>query len=345
MKKLDQSFALYAPDIAVSGGDYVLKPYGNQKVSDGIVIAVKKKNRGKIHKTMRGLIFSAILVFASVGVLFTSVFVAERYGLLNVKGSAKSRDAFYQNLPVTGVLAASIPQTPDPTACVQKGPNGQAVPICSWNKSSEWATLRAGFAKDKDVIQKASKATGVPARMIVASIAPEQIRLFTSDREDFKQYFEPLKVLGPVVGFSYGIAGIRLETAKRIEQYTIDQNSPFYAGDGMSKLVAYKAGTKADSERLNRIADYSDHYYSYLYAALFIKEIQAQWAAEGFDISDRPDVVATLYNIGFDKSHPKPNPDMGGSDIELNGQTYNFGELGTVFYRSEELTAIFARPT
>ena len=344
MENTNQSFALYAPDVAVQGGVYVLEPFGgDQSTSGGVVIANKKHKRGKLHRALRGVGISAILIFASIGLLFTSVFVAMQFGLLNVRGSSKARDQFFSNLPKTDVLAASVTKTSSPTACVQEGPDGKAVPTCDWNQTDEWGTLRAGFAKDRDVIQKAATETGVPARMIVAAIAPEQIRLFSSDREQYKRYFEPLKILGPETQFSYGIAGIELKTATQIEQYTNDHNSPFYAGDGMAKLLAYPSGTNVDQERLKRITD-QDHYYSYLYTAMFIKEIQAQWASEGYDISARPDVLVTLYNIGFTKSHPKPNPDMGGSDIKLGNNTYNFGELGTIFYRSEELTAIFPRP-
>lgn len=342
MENTDQSFAMYAPDITVTGGIYVLEPFNGQPANGGVVIANKAKKRGKIHTTLRRVIITAVLFFAFIGLVFSSVFVAMEFGLLNVRGSAKSRDAFYKSLPSTGVLAASVPKTANPTACVQEGPGGKAVPICDWNQSDEWATLRAGFAKDKNVIQKVSIKTGVPARMIVAAIAPEQLRLFTSEREQFKRYFEPLKILGPETQFSYGIAGMELTTAKTIEQYTHDHNSPYYAGDGMAKLVSYSHGVNTGNERLKRLTD-PDHYYAYLYTALFIKEIQAQWLSEGFDISERPDVITTLYNIGFNRSKPKANPDMGGSDIKLNNRSYNYGELGTVFYRSEELTAIFPR--
>jgi hypothetical protein len=344
MKSTNQSIALYAPDVDVPSGVYVLKPYGGNEAGGGVVIANQKKKRGKLRKTVNGLFISVTLIFACIGLLFTSVFVAMEFGLLNVRGSAKSRDAFYQNLPATQVLAASVPQNSNPTACVQQGADGKAIPTCDWNQTDYWGTVRAGFAKDKDAIQKAADETGVPARMIVASIAPEQIRLFTSDREEYKKYFEPLKILGPETQFSYGIAGIELKTAKQIEQYTQDHNSPFYAGDDMAQLVAYKPGANADSQRLSRLTD-QNHYYDYLYAALYIKEIEAQWASEGYDISGRPDVIVTLYNIGFSRSHPKSNPDMGGSNITLGNNTYNFGELGTIFYRSEELTAIFPRTT
>jgi hypothetical protein len=218
------------------------------------------------------------------------------------------------------------------------------VAICPWNKSEEWGVVRAGLSKDSAVIDKVAVETGVPARMIAAAVAPEQLRFFSSERESFKKYFEPLKTLGSMSQFSLGVAGIKQATADHIEQYTIDTNSPYYAGPGMSTLVAYPGGIKKDSVLYDRLSNSKNHYYSYLYAALFIKEIENQWQKQGFDITARPDVVTTLFNIGFEASKPKANPQIGGTPITLNRTGYTFGELGTAFYLSDELTAVFPTP-
>ena len=56
-----------------------------------------------------------------------------------------------------------------------------------------------------------------------------------------------------------------------------------------------------------------DHYYSYLYTALYIKEIEAQWERAGFPLTDKPDIVITLFNIGFERSNPNAAPAAGGA--------------------------------
>jgi hypothetical protein len=144
--------------------------------------------------------------------------------------------------------------------------------------------------------------------------------------------------------FSLGVSGIKEDTAKKIELYARDTGSPFYPGPGMDALVAYAAGQDHNSTLYNRLTDNKNHYYSFLYAALFTKEIEAQWTGEGYDITARPDVTVTLFNIGFTASKPKDTPQMGGAAITLGSKTYSFGELGALFYKSDELATIFPRP-
>lgn len=104
---------------------------------------------------------------------------------------------------------------------------------------------------------------------------------------------------------------------------------------------AYRVVSASDYERIKRLTDEKDHYYSYLYAGLYIKQIIKQWEKAGYDISNRPEIVATLYNLGFIKSEPKPNPEVGGADIDLSGFKYTFGSLGYQFYYSGLLSDIF----
>ena len=98
-----------------------------------------------------------------------------------------------------------------------------------------------------------------------------------------------------------------------------------------------------DTELYNRLTDEKDHYYSYLYTALFIKEIESQWAKSGFDVTKKPEVIVTLFNIGFNSSIPNANPTVAGSSITLGGHTYTYGELGTLIYNSNELSDIFSK--
>ena len=204
----------------------------------------------------------------------------------------------------------------------------------TWNKGEEWQALSAALIKDEAVIYRASRETGVPARLIVAMIVPEQLRLFYSEREVFKQIFGPLKILGNQTQFSWGVAGLKQETAKEIELRDTTHLLDFPA-----------TSTDYDSERFNRIADEHNHYYSYLYTALYLKEVMTEWQAAGFDISHKPEILATLFNIGFANSKPKASPQVGGSQIEITSTTYSFGGLAYEFYYSPELQTIYpSRP-
>ena len=69
-----------------------------------------------------------------------------------------------------------------------------------------------------------------------------------------------------------------------------------------------------------------------------------QWKRAGYDISNRPDILFTLFNLGFSASKPGPNPKCGGSHIEANGKIYTFGVIGNDFYFSGELAKEFPLP-
>jgi len=208
--------------------------------------------------------------------------------------------------------------------------------LYGWINTPEWQTMKSALSKDIDVINQISAQTGVPARLIVAQIVGEQLRLFHDNREVFKQFFQPLKILGNEVQFSLGVAGIKEDTAKQIEKNLIDRNSVYYLGADYENMLAFKTAD-IDQERFARLTDEHDRTYSYLYTALFLKQIETQWQKAGFDISDRPEILATIFNVGFNKSVPKANPQVGGSEITINGRTYTFGALAYEFYYSGEM--------
>jgi hypothetical protein len=270
-------------------------------------------------------------LFAVIGLVFTGVFFAMQYGLFNVKGSSIARNASLGAVPKTGITDTCLPVN-------------KVVPkTCAWDQTQEWSVLSAGLIKDEPTIDQVSNQTGVPSRMILSAVVPEQLRFFTSSRESFKKYFEPLKILSTMTRFSLGISGIKQGTANQIEQYANDPSSPFYPGPEIAPLLAYQPGDNHDSVQYSRLADTQNHYYAYLYTAAFIKEIEAQWSKSGFDATQRPDVIVTLFNIGFAESKPNANPQIGGSVITLGGKSYVFGELGTLFYQSSNLMDVFPR--
>lgn len=212
--------------------------------------------------------------------------------------------------------------------------------VFNWMASTEWETLRDALIKDKDVINQASRDSGVSARIIISSVIAEQFRFFTANRESYKRYFEPMKVLGNGTKFSYGVAGVKIETARVIESNLKNKNSSFYLGKEYEDIFNY-GYRDPETELLSRLTDNQNHYYSYLYTAIFLKEIMNQWATAGYSINDRPEVLATLFNLGFNKSVPKASPEVGGSTITINDRDYTFGGLSYEFYYSGELLDYF----
>lgn len=279
---------------------------------------------------VRRTIFILIGLFALIGLAFTTVFIAMQFRLLNVRGSILERNQFFANV-------ASAPVRPVATPCIDSARE------CDWSETPEWAVVAGGLEKDAFIIERVAKETDVDARLIAAAVIPEQLRFFTSEREVFKRYFEPLKILGSLSQFSLGVSGIKQETAKEIERHALDTASPFYPGPEYAKLIEYPEGANADAELYRRLTDAKDHYYSYLYTALYIKEVESQWERAGFGSELTPDIAITLFNIGFERSNPNPMPVAAGASIQVGGRAYPFGVLGGEFYRSEVLLDIFPR--
>ena len=226
--------------------------------------------------------------------------------------------------------------------------------VIEWMNEPEWAALKESIKKDSAAINKAAKITGVEPRMIVGCLVGEQIRLFNSKREMFKKYLGPVKVLSVQNQFSFGVNGIKDFTAKMVEDHLKDKTSPFYMGAKYEHILDYNNTHQniatndqenftipIDSLRIKRLVDYRDHTYSYIYTGCIIHQTRNQWKKAGYDISNRPDILFTLFNVGFAASEPKPNPQCGGSHITVGDKIYTFGVIGFDFYYSAELSDVF----
>lgn len=270
-------------------------------------------------KSVKKVFNIIIYIFAIVGFFLTAGYVAVRLGLTNTRGIIDNQRQDF--------LSGTATSTPE------------------WASLPEWQTLKMAILKDKGLIDSASQTSGVPSRLIVAELATEQMRFFFDDRESYKKFFEPLKILGSQTQFSWGVMGIKEETALQIEKNLKDTTSPFYLGSKYENLLDFNTATSTGitDQRFIRMTDQHAHYYSYLYAGLYLKQIETQWKNAGFNISNRPDILSTLYNIGFKNSKPNANPQSGGAEIPIAGKTYSFGSFAGAFYNSNELLMEFPR--
>jgi hypothetical protein len=212
--------------------------------------------------------------------------------------------------------------------------------VFEWMNIVEWEDFKLAVAKDKSLIDSVANLTDVEPRLIVSVLVGEQIRLFNSDREAYKKWIGPLKLLSVESTFSLGVTGIKVLTAQTIEKNLKDRESVFYLGEKYEHLLDFQTNTIED-ERFKRLTSFKNHFYSYLYAALNIKQIKMQWERAGFPISDRPEILATLYNIGFEVSVPKQNPVVGGSTVMIHQKPYSFGTIAFEYYYSGELYDLF----
>ena len=265
-----------------------------------------------------------VIVFALIGFGLTAGYLAIRFGLTNSNGII---DTQRQNFLNAG-----------------NGQTSQTTGQYYWETLPEWQTLSGAILKDQVTINKAAADSGVPARLIISNLIAEQFRFFFDDRESYKKFFAPLKILGNETQFSWGVMGIKEVTAVQIENNLKDPTSTYYLGSQYEHMLDFSTTTTDIAQaRFTRMTDQHAHYYSYLYAGLFLAEIEHQWRAAGFDISNRPEILSTLYNVGFANSHPNANPQSGGAPIPIGNQTYSFGTIASQFYNSNELITEFPK--
>lgn len=233
----------------------------------------------------------------------------------------------------------------DPVALMADTELGGAWPeagatVYPWARTEEWGIIKEAFAKDAADINRAASAAGVNPRLIVAVGMVEQLRLYFTQRELYEKFFRPLKILGNATQLAWGVMSIKEKMAIRVEDNLIQPRSPYYLGIDRSALLLFSTAD-ALKERLERLTNEREHYYSYLYAGLALAQLEKQWQRAGFPVGDRPEIMATLYNIGFNNSRPKANPQVGGSTITIGDIEYTFGGLAFEFYYSGELQDLF----
>lgn len=212
--------------------------------------------------------------------------------------------------------------------------------VFPWANREEWGVAQAGFTKDKQSIDAAAGSAGVEARMIVAAGFVEQMRLYFTQREVYEKFFKPLQILGTATKFAWGVMAIKEATAIDVERHLTDTRSNFYLGQTKAHALDFTTPDQ-NGERFTRLTNEKDHRYSYLYGGFELAQFIEQWRRAGFDISRRPEILATLYNIGFSRSKPNANPQVGGSTILIADTNYTFGALAFEFYYSGELTDVF----
>ncbi|MES2223958.1 MAG: hypothetical protein V4469_03430 [Patescibacteria group bacterium] len=274
-------------------------------------------------ETLKKIFNVFLYIFAAIGLFLTLGFFAVKLGLTNTKGIIDQQSEFFRNQDNT----TTVDTTPRP-----------------WNQGPEWENFGTAISKDAQVLKRVESETGVPARLVVSVVFVEQMRLYFSERQTFKELFAPLKILGTQTQFSLGVSGIKQKTAEQVENNLVATSSPYYLGDKFAHYLDFKT-TDIENERFLRLTDYKDRYYSYLYTALYIKELATSWKKAGFDISGKPEILATLFNIGFEHSTPNATPQSGGAEIDINNTKYSFGYLAGEFYYSNELTSVYPKQT
>ena len=288
-------------------------------------------------------------VFQKVGVL------SNRYpknAEIIIAAYHKSKDARVASrmLDAIQLLLVKDKQIQREFAKINKLTSKQSENLYPWAHSQAWRDFCKAVANDKKAIDSVALMTGVEPRLLVMCLVGEQVRMFNSGREKFKQYVVPFSRLILPTNRGYGVTGILQNTALRIERTIFDTASPFYAGDYFQSCINVNdsfPGLVNDTieshkyKTIQRLIKGGDHYYSYLYTAFLIRQYQAHWEKAGFTLAYRPEIIGTLFNLGYQKSKPSAHPKVGGSNFQVANRIYTFGGLCYEFYYSGELQNLF----
>ena len=196
-------------------------------------------------------------------------------------------------------------------------------------------TVEESIEKLSPYINQYSEELGVDSRIVGGIIYVESLRYFTTEKGFIEAKLNSssfTKELLKLYGATYGVGQMSSDEQRRCIENFNNPNTSFYMGKQFEnylseddfKKVQEGEETVSDLGIISR--DYKHPDIQVKFIASFVAQIQKQWGKAGHNISNRPDVLATLYNLGFDKSKPKANPKAGGSKNYIFGKTINFGE-------------------
>lgn len=197
--------------------------------------------------------------------------------------------------------------------------------ICWLNINNVYAEspkeVKELLIKNKELIYTSAKLFNVQPRLIAAVIYTE--RTLNVNWMEGK-----LDLLLAKSGYSssIGIGQIKIHTALWIEKKLYDSTSKYFLG------FTYQKSLPKSKDRDEIVKKLERPEWNLRYIAAYISMFCHRWKNEGFDISKKPEIVATLYSLGpyrvSDSSERKPHS---------NPQANYFGIEAKEFFYSKEL--------
>ena len=192
-----------------------------------------------------------------------------------------------------------------------------AVLACAWlmngaHAESPQVTLDK-LRMHQNVIASAAKKFGVPARYLMAIIYTE--RTLNYDWTDDELDIPLAKAL---LNSSIGFCQVKLKTAYFIERQFHDDESLYYPGERYQDLLQ----VSQSPDQL--IAKLADDTLNIDYAAGYIRIILSRWEKAGFPLTERLDILGTLYSSGlYYKSGQERKPNRSPQANEFGKKALN----------------------
>ena len=175
-----------------------------------------------------------------------------------------------------------------------------------------------------DIIKKASRLFNIDYKILCSIIYSE--RTLNFNWED-----EALDIIIAKSGLnsSIGFCQIKIKTAYWIENQLSDITSVYYPGNNYQRIISIS------ESKIEIIKKLENDTINILYAAAYLRIIISRWMKEDIFISDRPDILGTLYSSGlfysdgserFPNNKPKSNH-FGKRVIEIYKKLYSKYDL------------------
>ena len=166
-----------------------------------------------------------------------------------------------------------------------------------------------------DYIKNAAIEFGVDPAILAATIYTEQ-RLNVDWKDD---YLDGIVGFYGVLDTSIGVSQVKVSTAKFIEEKGyMPSITGQYGGWNLPFL-----GTVHGTETMARTKALEDPLTNIRYAAAYLKYYQDIWESVYPDISSRPDILASLFNLGHIQTSPNSSPEPNGFGI-FAGKNYDY---------------------
>ena len=175
-----------------------------------------------------------------------------------------------------------------------------------------------------DIIKKASRLFNIDYKILCSIIYSE--RTLNFNWED-----EALDIIIAKSGLnsSIGFCQIKIKTAYWIENQLSDTTSVYYPCSNYQRIFSIS------ESKIEIIKNLENDTINIFYAAAYLRIIISRWMKEDIFISDRPDILGTLYSSGlfysdgserFPNNKPKSN-DFGKRVIEIYKKLYSKYDL------------------
>jgi len=180
--------------------------------------------------------------------------------------------------------------------------------------------VRSTLENKARFINNAAKKLDIDPRLL-ASVIYAEWRLNVNLLDSYEKIFASLGN-----NTSIGLAQIRIATAKWILDTVPDSNSYYFLGPKYYKLLPKY------EKREDIVKFLENDSTNCILAAFHLRQIIERWKKAKFDISNRPDIIATLYSYGlFNRKdggeivpHAKPRSNL-------------FGKIAADFFYSEKI--------